>query len=82
MKAVTIFFLLVLSFLAAKCDGFLLLSKKDHHRYQELSTSKNVFEQDLDALFEKYDTDGNGSIDKQEFQAVAKRMNDSARRRV
>lgn len=48
---------------------------------QVLSSSKNVFGQDFDAMFDKYDTDGNGSIDKQEFRAVAKKMNDSARRR-
>ena len=80
MKAFSILVVL----LTSPCHGFLHLPKKMDRNTkgrQVLSSSKNVFGQDFDAMFEKYDTDGNGSIDKQEFQAVAKRMNDSARRR-
>lgn len=32
-------------------------------------------------MFQRYDTDGNGQIDKEEFRAVVKKMKSSSRRR-
>lgn len=82
MKAFSILVVL----LTPPCYGFLNLPKKMDRNTkcrQVVSSSKDVFGQQdsLDAMFDKYDADGNGSIDKQEFRAVAKKMNDSARRR-
>ncbi|KAL7541167.1 hypothetical protein ACHAXR_010689 [Thalassiosira sp. AJA248-18] len=41
----------------------------------------SIFDREVDDLFEKYDTDGNGQIDKEEFRDVVKKMKSSSRRR-
>jgi hypothetical protein len=43
--------------------------------------SSSFFDNEVDELFAKYDQDGSGSIDKQEFRAVVKKMKQSSSRR-
>jgi len=45
------------------------------------STKKSIFDSEVEDMFTKYDTDGNGTIDKEEFRAVVKKMKSSSRRR-
>ena len=45
------------------------------------STKGSIFDQQVDDMFTKYDKDGNGYIDKEEFRAVAQKMKSSSRRR-
>ena len=45
------------------------------------STKESIFDQQVDDMFTKYDKDGNGYIDKEEFRAVAEKMKSSSRRR-
>lgn len=45
------------------------------------STKKSIFDNEVEELFDKYDADGNGTIDKEEFRAVVKKMKGSSRRR-
>ena len=42
---------------------------------------ESIFDQQVDDMFAKYDKDGNGFIDKEEFRAVAQKMKSSSRRR-
>lgn len=46
-----------------------------------ISTKESLFDRQVDDLFAKYDTDGNGMIDKEEFRGVVKKMKGSSRRR-
>ena len=39
------------------------------------------FDRDVNDMFNFYDADGNGQIDKEEFRQVVKKMNSSSRRR-
>ncbi len=39
------------------------------------------FDQEVNEIFQRYDTDGNGQIDKEEFREVVKKMKSSSRRR-
>jgi len=68
------------------CEGFLqrspaapIMQKPKIAAFS--STDGSVFEKEVDELFSKYDTDGNGQIDKEEFSAVVKKMKSSSRRR-
>jgi len=45
------------------------------------TTSLPVSDIEVDELFDRYDKDSNGSIDRSEFQAVADKMRSSSRRR-
>ena len=40
-----------------------------------------MFDQEVNDMFQRYDTDGNGQIDKEEFRAVVQKMKSSSRRR-
>lgn len=39
------------------------------------------FDAEVNEIFQRYDTDGNGQIDKEEFREVVKKMKSSSRRR-
>ncbi len=41
----------------------------------------STFEREVDEMFQQYDADGSGQIDKDEFRAVVKKMKSSSRRR-
>mmetsp|Transcript_12265 Transcript_12265/g.22089 ORF Transcript_12265/g.22089 Transcript_12265/m.22089 type:complete len:400 (+) Transcript_12265:184-1383(+) len=45
------------------------------------STKETIFDNEVDDLFSKYDTDNNGHIDKDEFREVVKKIKGSSRRR-
>eukprot|EP00579_Thalassiosira_antarctica_P010754 CAMPEP_0201918006 /NCGR_PEP_ID=MMETSP0903-20130614/7254_1 /ASSEMBLY_ACC=CAM_ASM_000552 /TAXON_ID=420261 /ORGANISM="Thalassiosira antarctica, Strain CCMP982" /LENGTH=399 /DNA_ID=CAMNT_0048454191 /DNA_START=37 /DNA_END=1236 /DNA_ORIENTATION=+ len=68
------------------CSGFLqmplaipLMHKPKTVTYS--STKGSNFDREVDELFDKFDTDGNGQIDRDEFSAVVKKMKGSSRRR-
>lgn len=56
-------------------------SDKGTTKLHSSKTEGSIFDLEVEELFAKYDTDGNGSIDKDEFRAVAKKMKSSSRRR-
>lgn len=45
------------------------------------STKETIFDSEVDELFERFDTDKNGQIDRDEFRAVVKKIKGSTRRR-
>ena len=74
---------------AVACEAFLqtpLPNKQGKTRNTNTITIRStkggsIFDREVDDLFAKFDTDGNGSIDKNEFREVAKKMKSSSRRR-
>lgn len=68
------------------CEGFFQMQPAaPMTRAPALMSTKvqkeSYFDREADDLFEKFDTDGNGQIDKDEFRAVAQKMKSSSRRR-
>lgn len=76
------------------CNGF-LQTKTPHPHAEKLtflattsssdrpvtSLHATKFDQEVNAMFQRYDADGNGQIDKEEFRAVVEKMKSSSRRR-
>ena len=62
------------------CYGFIpSLTPKATSKMQ--STKSTIFDRQVEEMFQQYDADGNGQIDKDEFRAVVKKMKISSRRR-
>ena len=62
------------------CYGFIpSLTPKATSKMQ--STKSTIFDRQVEEMFQQYDADGNGQIDKDEFRAVVKKMKSSSRRR-
>ena len=64
------------------CNGFMQIPSPTSQLAVRSSTNDGgTFDREVDDLFSKYDSDGNGYIDKEEFRAVARKMKSSNRRR-
>lgn len=72
----------------ALCWGFLqmpsaipMMHKLKPKTVSYSSTKRSIFDREVNDIFDKFDADGNGQIDKDEFRAVVRKMKDSSRRR-
>ena len=64
------------------CSGFAPKSSSYHKNPVNVRYA-SLFEENADRLFAKFDVDNNGTIDKEEFRAIAKKMRvDSSRREI
>ena len=64
------------------CSGFAPKSSSYHENSVNVRYA-SLFEENADRLFAKFDVDNNGTIDKEEFRAIAKKMRvDSSRREI
>ena len=59
------------------CSGFMQTPPTRPATFLHLSS----FDAEVNEIFQRYDTDGNGQIDKEEFREVVKTMKSSSRRR-
>lgn len=60
------------------CCGFMMKTPTPKATCKMQST---IFDRQVEEMFQQYDADGNGQIDKDEFRAVVKKMKISSRRR-
>lgn len=60
------------------CCGFMMKTPTPKTTCRMHST---IFDRQVEEMFQQYDADGNGQIDKDEFRAVVKKMKRSSRRR-
>lgn len=73
--------LLVSATLQILCDGFMQTPATPTTRMPNTKAYSSRSDKQSDDLFDMYDADGNGQIDREEFRAVAKKMKSSSRRR-
>eukprot|EP00986_Skeletonema_menzelii_P015307 scaffold11486_cov134-Skeletonema_menzelii.AAC.5 len=63
------------------CSGFMQTPSQFLATPSSTLLYSSMFDQEVNDMFQRYDTDGNGQIDKEEFRAVVKKMKSSSRRR-
>lgn len=72
------------------CSGFMQTppTHTNKHSLETLSPTRpatllhtSSFDAEVNEIFKRYDADGNGQIDKEEFREVVKKMKSSSRRR-